>query len=183
MIIIIIIIIISIHFKFWIWNIKTKQLATFWMLFHPQTYSNLLSQLFVTHLGDALLFVFEIYGTIPVGFAILFILCCHLIEQPVPRDAKIRYTPIVVILAWAPIVTTPWMAWLHTDTTHFTTKLSLNILLLGAAARSILSMMGYMNQKVLVYFHSSLCVCVCVCLCVCVCVCVCQCVCMCACVL
>ena len=36
-------------------RIKTKQLAA-WMLFHPQTSSHLLSQIFVTHLGVALLF-------------------------------------------------------------------------------------------------------------------------------
>ena len=31
--------------------LKTKQLAIYWMLFHPQTLSNLLSQLLETHLG------------------------------------------------------------------------------------------------------------------------------------
>ena len=35
---------------------KPKQLAISWMLFHPQTSSHLLSQLFVTNLGVALLF-------------------------------------------------------------------------------------------------------------------------------
>ena len=35
--------------------LNTKQLATSLMLFHPQTSSYLLSQLFVTHLGVALL--------------------------------------------------------------------------------------------------------------------------------
>ena len=37
-------------------GLNTKQLATSLMLFHPQTSSYLLSQLFVTHLGVALLF-------------------------------------------------------------------------------------------------------------------------------
>ena len=36
-------------------GLNTKQLATSLMLFHPQTSSYLLSQLFVTHLGVALL--------------------------------------------------------------------------------------------------------------------------------
>ena len=42
-------------------GLNTKQLATSWMLFHPQTSSYLLSQLFVTHLGVALLFFFFQY--------------------------------------------------------------------------------------------------------------------------
>ena len=36
-------------------GLNTEQLAISWMLFHPQTSSYLLSQLFVTHLGVALL--------------------------------------------------------------------------------------------------------------------------------
>ena len=36
-------------------GLNDKQLAISWMLFHPQTASYLLSQLFVTHLGVALL--------------------------------------------------------------------------------------------------------------------------------
>ena len=39
-------------------GLNTKQLATSLMLFHPQTLSYLLSQLFVTHLGVALLFIY-----------------------------------------------------------------------------------------------------------------------------
>ena len=39
-------------------GLNTKQLATYLMLFHPHTSSYLLSQLFVTHLGVALLFFF-----------------------------------------------------------------------------------------------------------------------------
>ena len=41
----------------WPWpnGLNTKQLATFLMLFHPHNSSYLLSQLFVTHLGVALL--------------------------------------------------------------------------------------------------------------------------------
>ena len=40
-------------------GLNTKQLATSLMLFHPQTSSYILSQLFVTHLGVALLFFRE----------------------------------------------------------------------------------------------------------------------------
>ena len=40
-------------------GLNTKQLATSLMLFHPQTLSYLLSQLFVTHLGVALLFYID----------------------------------------------------------------------------------------------------------------------------
>ena len=39
-------------------GLNTNQLATSLMLFHPQTSSYLLSQLFVTHLGVALLYPF-----------------------------------------------------------------------------------------------------------------------------
>ena len=41
-------------------RLNTTQLALSWMLFHPQTSSYLLSQLSVTHLGVALLFLFFI---------------------------------------------------------------------------------------------------------------------------
>ena len=41
-------------------GLNTKQLATSLMLFHPHTSSYLLSQLFVTHLGVALLLLLHI---------------------------------------------------------------------------------------------------------------------------
>ena len=41
-------------------GLNSKELAIFWMPFHPQTSSYLLSQLFVTHLGVVLLFKYEV---------------------------------------------------------------------------------------------------------------------------
>ena len=55
-------------------GLNVKQLAISWMLFHPQTSSYLLSQLFVIHLGVALLLtdlpgqVFELYKTFYIFF-------------------------------------------------------------------------------------------------------------------